>query len=190
MPAAQHAVELRCFPSTPTSVVRSVSAVVYRSGDMELQITYRLDGDVSRLLIPPPAEQRTAVELWRHTCFEAFVAQAPGSAYHEFNFSPSGEWAVYAFDAYRQRRTIEGLNSPPGIVVKINHDQLELDAIIDLAELSAGHATAPLRLGLAAVIEATDQTISYWALHHPADKPDFHRAESFVLLLDPPQPDP
>jgi hypothetical protein len=154
-----------------------------------LKITYYLDGDISRLLIPPPAEQRTATELWRHTCFEAFVASASGPAYHEFNFSPSGESTVYAFNAYRQRRTIEGPNIRPGTIVKVNHDQLELGAIIHLSQLSARHATAHLRLGLAAVIEAADQTFSYWALHHPADKPDFHRAESFVLLLDPPQPD-
>jgi hypothetical protein len=188
MAAAQHAVELHCFPSTPASAVRSVSAVVCRSANMQLKITYCLDGDISRLLIPPPAEQRTAAELWRHTCFEAFVAQASGPAYLEFNFSPSGEWTAYAFNAYRQRRPIEGLNSPPVIVVNVNHDQVELGAIIHPAELSADTA-APLRLGLAAVIEATDQTLSYWALHHPADRPDFHRVESFVLKLDPPQPD-
>ena len=38
---------------------------------------------------------------------------------------------------------------------------------------------------LLAVIEAIDG-FSYWALRHPADKPDFHNTEGFALLLDPP----
>jgi hypothetical protein len=40
-----------------------------------------------------------------------------------------------------------------------------------------------LRVGLSAVIEANDGTLSYWALKHPAAKPDFHHPDSFVLEL-------
>jgi len=36
---------------------------------------------------------------------------------------------------------------------------------------------------LSAVIEATDGSLSYWALEHPADKPDFHHPDSFALEL-------
>ena len=41
-----------------------------------------------------------------------------------------------------------------------------------------------LRLGLAAVIEDKARVLSYWALKHPAEKPDFHHADSFVVELD------
>jgi hypothetical protein len=41
-----------------------------------------------------------------------------------------------------------------------------------------------LRLGLAAVIEDKAQVLSYWALKHPAEKPDFHHADGFVIELD------
>jgi hypothetical protein len=44
-----------------------------------------------------------------------------------------------------------------------------------------------LRVGLSAVIEASDG-FSYWALRHRADKPDFHDADGFALLLEPPGP--
>ena len=47
-------------------------------------------------------------------------------------------------------------------------------------ELPAG-ATGPI--GLCAVIERWDGAISYWALAHPSDKPDFHHPESFALEL-------
>jgi hypothetical protein len=35
------------------------------------------------------------------------------------------------------------------------------------------------------VIEASGG-LSYWALRHRADKPDFHDPDSFALLLEPP----
>ena len=37
--------------------------------------------------------------------------------------------------------------------------------------------------GLTAVIETLDGAISYWALAHPAEKPDFHHPDSFILIL-------
>jgi hypothetical protein len=40
-----------------------------------------------------------------------------------------------------------------------------------------------LGLGLTAVIEDRAQVLSYWALAHASEKPDFHRAESFVAAL-------
>ena len=46
--------------------------------------------------------------------------------------------------------------------------------------LRAGSA---LRLGLTAVVEDRTQGLSYWALKHAAEKPDFHRAESFQVAL-------
>jgi hypothetical protein len=41
-----------------------------------------------------------------------------------------------------------------------------------------------LRLGLAAVVEDKARVLSYWALKHPAEKPDFHHSDSFVVELD------
>jgi hypothetical protein len=34
------------------------------------------------------------------------------------------------------------------------------------------------------VIESADGSISYWALRHPAGRPDFHHLDGFALLLD------
>jgi hypothetical protein len=41
-----------------------------------------------------------------------------------------------------------------------------------------------IRLGLSAVVEATDGGLSYWALRHPPGKPDFHHIDAFALQLD------
>ena len=39
----------------------------------------------------------------------------------------------------------------------------------------------PARLGLTAVIEEAGGRLSYWALRHPAERPDFHDAGGFAL---------
>jgi hypothetical protein len=44
-----------------------------------------------------------------------------------------------------------------------------------------------LRLGLSAVIESCNGSLSYWALRHPAGKPDFHHADAFALGLEAPE---
>src|SRR6202040_1743207 len=93
-------IDLKCDPSTRTEIARAIQVLVRRSAS-ELQMTFRLDGDIPRIRIPLPGSPRINTELWRHTCFEAFIAVEGQSAYHEFNFSPSGEWAVYAFSDYR-----------------------------------------------------------------------------------------
>ena len=56
-----------------------------------------------------------------------------------------------------------------------------LTTTLDLDRLNLGEG--PWRMGVSTVIETVDGAISYWALAHPPDKPDFHHPESFVLEL-------
>jgi len=42
----------------------------------------------------------------------------------------------------------------------------------------------PAKIFMTTYDEASD-AFSYWALRHPADKPDFHDADGFALLLEP-----
>src|SRR5580700_7566104 len=97
----EHGIDLRCHPSARPDAVRAIQVLVHRSENADLQMTFRLDGDLSRIRIPSPAVPRIATHLWHHTCFEAFIAVEGKPAYHEFNFAPSGEWAAYAFCGYR-----------------------------------------------------------------------------------------
>jgi hypothetical protein len=71
----------------------------------------------------------------------------------------------------------------PEIIVRRAPDRLELDAVVRLDRLPAIQPGTLLRIGLSAVIEANDGTLSYWALNHPAAKPDFHHPDSFLLEL-------
>lgn len=144
-------------------------------------MTYAVSGDVARLRVPPPAEPRIAAQLWQHTCCELFVtALGRGEGYHEFNFSPSGEWAVRAFTRYRDGVLLEDERLAPRIAVQAGAELLRLDARVPLGRLPY-HGR--LRLGLSAVLEEEDGTLSYWALRHPAGKPDFHHGDAFALAL-------
>src|ERR1700691_5721623 len=184
----EHWIDLSCHPSAPTETVRAIQVLVRRPLGAELQLTFRLDGDIPRIQIPPLGAPRFAAQLWRHTCFEAFIAVEAQPAYHEFNFAPSGEWAVYAFSGYRNGGPVANQTMRPRITLRSTVNRLELDALVRLDILSAAHSRAVLRIGLSAVIEAIDG-LSYWALRHPADKPDFHDADGFSLILEPPVPE-
>ena len=112
------------------------------------------------------------------------------SEYHQFNFAPSGEWTLYAFRGYRDGGPLTNEMMRPRIALRSNRCRLELDAVVRLDRLSAIQPSASLRIGLAAIIEASDGTLSYWALQHHADKPDFHDANTFALRLEPPREQP
>jgi hypothetical protein len=181
----ERCIDLKRHPSTRSEAVRAIQVLVRRSSSAELEMTFRLDGDIPRIRVPSPGAPRINTQLWQHTCFEAFTAVEGQAAYHEFNFAPSGEWAAYAFSGYRNGGPLANETMRPHIAVRSTDSRLELDALVRLDALSVIHPHASLRIGLAAVIEASDG-FSYWAIHHPAGKPDFHNADGFALLLEPP----
>lgn len=181
-------------PATPAPQVSSIEVGVARTPAGEIELAYRLRGDMARLLIPAPERAEQADGLWEHTCFEAFVAVAGETAYREFNLSPSGKWAVYAFSGYRQRSEAPlAPMQPPRACSRLSVGRLEMQATIAATCLPATAANLPLRIGLAAVVEAADTvdgSHSYWALHHPAALPDFHHRDGFTLELAPLQAPP
>lgn len=147
-----------------------------------MKITFHLDGDVDKLHIPPSCPPRRGDQLWSHTCFETFVAPAGRSSYYEFNFAPSGEWAAYAFSGYREGGPLD-LVRGPAIAVRLTTARLELETLVTLDELDGVAPEAPLRVGVSAVIENQDGTLSYWALRHPPGRPDFHHPDAFALEI-------
>ena len=117
--------------------------------------------------------------LWRTTCFEMFIRPRPGDAYFEFNFSPSTDWAAYAFQGYRNGMSDWQIASAPLI------EPIENGVRISVA--LAGLPPAPWNVGLSAVIEERDGTKSYWALAHAPGPPDFHNRDCFIATLPAPE---
>jgi hypothetical protein len=170
---------LACHPQTGSQAIRGIDAVVSGAASGILTLAFALEGDLSALRIPDCRTSAQAGGLWRHTCFEAFAMAEEGPGYREFNFSTSGEWAVYDFRGYRDGGQLE-IELAPEIVVRRSGDRLELDAQIGQEVLPQGRR---LRLGLSAVVEDADGVLSYWALRHPPGRPDFHHTDSFAMQL-------
>jgi hypothetical protein len=169
-------------PETRSQAVHAINVEIRWSQDGTLALVYVLKGDCARLRIPSPRLSAKIDGLWRHTCFEAFVSMKGNSAYQEFNFSPSGEWARYRFQGYRDRLLLEEEEPAPQILVQRTEKQLVLEARI---QLSQPFVMQPLFLGLSTVIEDDTGTLSYWALKHPSGKPDFHHPDAFALEITP-----
>jgi len=174
---------LSCHPATPCDAVRSIDVQARRMADATLALTYTVAGDIERLRVPTPRAPARADKLWQHTCLEAFVAGTPAAEYDELNFSPSTEWAVYRFSGYRNGMHVVEAASQPRVSVERAPGRLTLDAVVDSDLLPVLRSDGKLHLALAAVVEAADGTLSYWALAHPPGKPDFHHAAGFALVL-------
>ena len=145
-----------------------------------LCLTYTLRGPLQTLRLPLAAIPGPADGLWRHTCCELFVAAADSPAYREFNFSPSGQWAAYAFSACRTRDA-DPQGPPPTLhPAKPGADSLRFDIHLPLSALPAW---GRLDLGPAMVLEHADGQCSFWAARHCAERPDFHQRDSLVLSI-------
>jgi hypothetical protein len=174
-------VELTAHPSTPNDAVRSFRVQLRAEEPGILALRYSIDAEMSGLRVPLPGAGGRADALWKHTCFEAFIALANAPGYHEFNFSPSLEWAIYRFSAYREGMSPAEIGRAPEISVLRGDDGLELQSTVRLGDLADLHEARYLRIAVAAVIEDKDGRLSYWGLRHPPGKPDFHHPNGFVL---------
>jgi hypothetical protein len=176
--------ELQSHPTTPCAAVRDIQVTARRPAAAQFQLEYRVIAAASDLIIPATAAAALRRdELWQHTCAELFVTSGEQQGYCEFNFSPSTEWAAYEFSSYRQGMRALPLAIAPRIASIATATELLLSVTLDLTELPAHYRPADLRLALCMVIEARDSRISYWALNHPTNKPDFHHADGFAFKL-------
>ena len=167
--------KLHPHPSEPTGPVKSIEVALGRTNE-GYRLWYFLIGDIGRIVVPDQSERASRTDdLWKTTCFEAFVKGDKGDAYCEFNFSPSGDWASYAFDRYR-----EGRRDMP-TAVTINTERLANLLCVE-ARFNADFAKST-RLCLAAVVEEVGGAITHWSLAHSADKPDFHDDSCFAVRL-------
>jgi hypothetical protein len=174
---------LTAHPSTPNDAVRSLGVQLRAEEPGILVFQFSLDADMSRIRVPLSGAGGRADALWKHTCFEVFVAPADAPGYHEFNFSPSLDWAIYRFSAYREGMSPAEIGRAPKISVRRGDDGLELQSAVRLGHLADLRDARHLRIALAAVIEDENGRLSYWGLRHPPGKPDFHHPNGFALEL-------
>jgi hypothetical protein len=173
---------LQLHPESSCFAVTHIDAEVLRPQAHNFMFTYVVTGTITELSMPPVATTTRADELWRHTCFEAFVGSSQSAAYYEFNFAPSTQWAAYRFSNYRTDLCVATEINAPQITVRSNPERYVLQASVELGPLLFSRCST-LRVGLSAVIEDTSGHRSYWALAHPPGKADFHHSNSFALEI-------
>jgi hypothetical protein len=176
LPDAEYS--LQPHPECPSNAVRSITVTVRRDGGT-LRLSYRVTGAIGDVLWPVPAEPVFTDELWRHSCFEAFVGDEGTPRYVELNIAPSGQWAAYDFDDHRMgMRRADGA-AVSAVVWQPGADVAELHATADLS----GLRDADWDVALTTVIEERDGTKSFWALAHPPGPEDFHARDCFTARL-------
>ena len=121
--------------------------------------------------MPDRVEAQRADGLWKTTCFELFVMFDDDERYVEFNFSPSTQWAAYAFDGYREGLAALDCDIAPQVARLANGIKVDCDL--------SGLPHGPLRMALSAVIEEEGGRRSFWSLAHPPGFPDFHNPACF-----------
>jgi hypothetical protein len=178
---ATRTIPLRAHPTTQDGVVQSLDVhLVFERSDL-LTLRYDLRGDLSRICIGTEGPPGRADNLWQHTCFEVFIQPAGSTAYYEFNFSPTKQWAVYRLDAYRKGLMPMEVAYPPEISIHQSPGCLELGVTFHLPISYA--VTHRPKLALTAVVEQDGGRLSYWSAQHAEGKPDFHHPDGFIVEL-------
>lgn len=165
-------------PAHPPLTVRSVEARVTGIDDLWLRLRWRIDGS-GELVVPAFAGKGRAEGLWRTTCFEAFLLPDGSGAYVELNLSPSERWNAYQFSARREGMAERAFPREPECTLRQGQSFAIFDAAVPLAGLPA----RPWAMGFACVLEETGGQLSYWALVHGSDTPDFHDPACFTARL-------
>ncbi len=154
-------------------------SVEYERQANSLILIYMLHGTLNHIELPEFRAGGRKDNLWQNTCFELFLSQEKSDDYLEFNFSPSGDWNIYHFDALRQ-----GMKEYQDVNVKLlppskSSGVYSQRIVIDLTK--SKFAERPLNMGITTVTKQ-NSNIDYWALVHPHhDRPDFHHPAGHIL---------
>lgn len=163
--------------SSPLAVTGIESRIIGRDAAW-LRVRWRIEG-AQQVVVPPFAGKGRADGLWKTTCFELFLKPAGGEAYSEFNLSPSERWNAYDFDGYRTGMRERSFPREPECTMRQGSSFAIFDAALPVAGLPDGECA----MGLNAVIEEEGGVVSYWALAHEGDTPDFHAPACFAATL-------
>jgi hypothetical protein len=173
--------QLLCHPKTPADYIESVAVTLTLTAEGKLWLRYYVEVPEPELKIGEPDESLRTDELWKTTCFEAFLCVGDDPQYVELNFAPSSRWAAYLFDDIREGMTQLTLAADPEIYLDMSNSHVALEAELQLpSNWQNGH----FLIGLAAVLEEPSGKKSYWALDHRKTEPDFHDPSCFTLQLE------
>lgn len=177
-------------PFTPTDIKIQLTGSIHLDQNNHLHINYILTGDIDNIAIPQFSTQPSRQDnLWENTCFEFFLGQPNNSVYWEFNLSPTGDWNIYHFDNYREGMQPETAFDRLPFSIEQVSDRLNLSLTLDLNPIFPNPSN--LEVAITAVVKSLNrnisekirENISYWAVSHLGQVPDFHLRNSFTIYL-------
>ena len=175
----RHALTRHPSSASPAS---AIDAEITRTPE-SIALRFTVTGDIGQLALPELANPTRADELWKHSCFEAFIMPESGGGYSEFNLSPTGQWAAYHFKSHRSGMANIAEATDPGVGTRAFGDRFDLSATFDLRRLP--NLEGAWKVGLSVILEDVAGVRSYWAVKHPENKLDFHHLDCFALRLPP-----
>jgi hypothetical protein len=156
---------LVAHPDHPARAIERVGCSLVWRDSGNWAIDFIVEAPPEALRLPPAATPERTDGLWEATCFELFLL-GPDGGYLEFNFSPSGQWAAYRFDAYRQgmrpldvARPLVLTADPAHFAASMAMRLIELGVEPELARSMAsdggvaGNRARPSQFALSAVLE-------------------------------------
>ncbi|OQW47306.1 MAG: hypothetical protein A4S09_16050 [Proteobacteria bacterium SG_bin7] len=173
--------EYQLIPFSPNKTFNVWSAL--KVLDHEIDVTFTVTGELSKLYIPDGKSNPQRLDnLWKHTCFETFIKQSSQRNYIEINASPSGDWALYSFTDYHQG--MANVSEVNDFKVSSSFDKkkesLKCWYTINLKPFLLPENN--LDIGLSCILETNKGELSYWAINHKNEKPDFHLASNFIHI--------
>jgi hypothetical protein len=146
-------------------------------------LIYKFSSDTENLEIPERQNHTSRKDLlWQETCFELFIKKRSSSEYLEWNFSPSGNWALYHFEEYRKNPTKPQTLQPvikTSYALESSKRNIRVEAAIPSPACIFG--SNQYLVTICAITKFKTGEYEFWSLYHPSDKPDFHDQKSFVL---------
>src|SRR5215470_8573687 len=132
---------LRLHPDSTCLAVTHIEVEILRPRANMLAFAYVVTGTIGDLALPSVVTATRTDELWRHTCFEAFLGRSSNAGYYEFNFAPSTQWAAYRFSGYRiDMRAVVARTATPR-TLESSSEHLILRASLNLGALMTGGST-------------------------------------------------
>jgi len=172
-------------PNSPACVDAWHIQCQIKSNQEYLALFYQIRGNMTQLGIPKQqGETHRLDHLWQETCCEVFLRRQDQRArYIEFNLAPSGDWALYRLRGYRAALERPDVKARPIITTDIGSEELLVEAKIPWPMIMDQlPGSSPLEAGISVVLKEKSGVMTYWAVKHPAEKPDFHHPESFFTL--------
>jgi hypothetical protein len=155
----------------------------------EIHLKLKVSGPLAEIdwggpSVSPPSRGK---DLWHKTCFELFIAEKNGLRYHEFNFSPEGQWDFFAFDNFRASSAAADAYARDFEVVVGPQKRDSTTFIANYSVLPAHGSFLHFLLGsaqfefqIATILKPRAGDNLFFAVQHSSDtKPDFHERKAF-----------